>query len=59
MQRLCAQDIDRFSPAWWFPDVPARALVPLTRPTRIRLYLRQARRARLWRMLRADDAAQM
>ncbi|KAK9822652.1 hypothetical protein WJX81_003745 [Elliptochloris bilobata] len=36
-----AQDIDRFSPAWWFPDVPASAIVPLTRLLLVRPYLRQ------------------
>ena len=40
---VCLQDIDRFSPAWWFPDVPASAIVPLTRLKLVRLYLRQVR----------------
>lgn len=35
------QDVDRFSPAWWFADVPDTAIIPLRKLEAIVPYLRQ------------------
>lgn len=35
------QTEDRFSPAWWFADVPGTAIIPLRRVDAVLPYLRQ------------------
>ena len=37
----CAQDVDRYSPAWWYADVPESAIIPLRKLEAVLPYLRQ------------------
>ena len=37
----CAQDVDRYSPAWWYADVPETAIIPLRKLEAVLPYLRQ------------------
>ena len=36
-----AQDVDRYSPAWWYADVPETAIIPLRKLEAVLPYLRQ------------------
>lgn len=41
-RRLCeVQDVDRYSPAWWYADVPETAIIPLRKLEAVLPYLRQ------------------
>ena len=35
------QDVDRYSPAWWYADVPETAIIPLRKLEAVLPYLRQ------------------
>ena len=37
----CMQDVDRYSPAWWYADVPETAIIPLRKLEAVLPYLRQ------------------
>ena len=37
----CTQDVDRYSPAWWYADVPETAIIPLRKLEAVLPYLRQ------------------
>ena len=41
-----AQDVDRYSPAWWYADVPETAIIPLRKLEAVLPYLRQVKNLR-------------